>query len=711
MLSGESANGSFPDTAVATMAKIVTSAEIGVNNYGTWEFLHEYTKKPVGTTEAVASCAAKTSNEIVPGLIVVFSEAGMMPGLIAKYRPTVPVMVLTTQPDLARRCACLYGVYPYVIEETPKTGKEVQQQVWLAMNMAVRDKLCVSGKEVIVITSTTHLKAQPLGDKEVNPERQLYITTAPGRLNFDELGVAQPVKYTDKNLISKTLSLRAVNIDLDMLIEPDNTVRKSKICATLGPSLSTVEAMTKAILAGLDVARINLAHGTYEANKALVNNVREAAKAANRHVAVQVGLTPPVMYTSSVVDKATGQPVPSMSLAAQQKVVIYLQSHAKVAASPSSFVGWNDAEEGARVGIAWWFTPPVLNAGDNLMIAEGNVVLRVVAQNGDEFECVAVNTTKLGAKKNCCVEGRFSTSPSLSVAETADLKFCAEVKPDFVEISRVMSREFICNLRDSLDRIKLTDAKIIANISSADGVKNIQEILDEADGINVFRGALGLEITAEKVLLASKVLTTKANVAGKPVFIARQILHSMMSTPRPTRAEMTDVANCVIDGADGIMLASETATGDWPVATIETAAAILSNAESACNYYAMATFVEDFTAKPLSVIESVATTMSEAVIASMPSLAVVVDDEGEMARFVSKYRTPVPTIVVTSKATLARQAGIYFGQYPMLVDSLKESASKYVDDAVAFAREGGMFNGGGWLCCTGRGRRPRARSR
>ena len=696
MLSGETANGDFPDATVAVMSRIVTSAEIGINHYQNWEFIHEYTAKPVGTVEAVASCAVKTATEIVPGLIVVFSEAGKMPSMLAKYRPSVPVMVLTTDPGLARRCQTLYGVYPYVIAALPKNAKEVQQQVWLAMNMAVRDKLCVSGKEVIVITSTLVLGFdKAAADTEVNPERQLYITMAPGRLNFNELGVAQPAKYTDKQIVSKTLSLRAVNIDLDMLIKPDAPARKTKLVVTLGPAMRTPEVLQRAIDAGMDVARINLSHGSHDDNRQLAAALAEASRRAGRPVPLTVSLTAPSMYTCDVVN-ADGSPAKKIDIKADQDVTVYFRSHDEVQRAPELFTGWSDGKD-ARVGVAWWQLAPTFDKGDVLMISDGIIAFRVVARLSDaEYQCKAINTAKLGSKKAFGVLGRIAQSGYFNFKESSDVTFVRDVQPDFVEVSRVGSARVIEDVRETLAEIGCDSARVIAKIESVDGIKHIDEILAAADGIVVARGALGLEVTPEKVLLASKVLTTKANVAGKPVTIARQLLHSMASNPRPTRAEMTDVANCVVDGADSILLASETAVGDFPVEVVETAAAIVRNTEGACNYYAMGIFIEDFTSRPLSTLESAATTIAEATVDVHASLAVVVDEHGEAARLVSKYRPRVPCIIVTNNAVLSRQVNLSFGQYALLVDDLGDISNidALLGRAVQFARDRGLFTGG-----------------
>jgi len=696
MLSGETANGAFPDQTVATMSRIATMAEVGTNHYQNWEFIHEYTRKPVGTVEAVASCAVKTATETVPGLIIVFSQAGKMPSMLAKYRPQVPVMVLTTDKVLARRCSALYGVYPYVIDNPPKTTKEVEQQVWLAMNMAVRDKLCVSGKEVIVVTSTmVHGQVAGANDTEVNAERQLYITTAPGRLNFNELGVAQPAKYTDKQIVNKTLSMRSVNIDLDMLIKPEAPVRKSKVIATLGPRLNTTELMVAAIKNGMDVARINLSHGTEEANMALTEAFRAACAETGKHVPLYVALTSQNMYTSKFLDQEGGSPIDKAEIKADQFVTIYFRSHEEVEANKDAFVGWPGAT--ATIGVAWWASPPEVERGDTVMISDGAVAFHVQSKDADgTLHCRAVNTGVIGARKAFGVLGRLSRPPAYSLTRHKDTEMVKKLRPDFVEVAHVGSADVVAGVREALIEAGLPFCGVVAKIESVNDIKNIDEIMGAVDGILVARGSLGLELTPERVLLASKVLTTKANVAGKPVIITRQMLHSMAHSPRPTRAEMTDVANCVIDGADAIMFGPETAAGDWPVETIETAANILRNTEGACNYYAMGVFVEDFTARPLSTLESAATIVAEMVADAHCQLSVVVTNLPDAVRLVSKYRPQVPVVIVTTDDSLARQCNMNFGCYAQLVESLGsiEGIDELVAGAVEYAKAQGIFSAG-----------------
>ena len=253
---------------------------------------------------------------------------------------------------------------------------------------------------------------------------------------------------------------------------------------------------------------------------------------------------------------------------------------------------------------------------------------------------------------------------------------------------QVSGRHDVETLRQFLVASGLSTVKIIAKIETAEGLRSLDEIIDEADGIMVShtasslmtsssllssfqsqlaRGNLGMAIAPEKVALAQSLVITKCKVLGKPVIVARHMLESMTSNPRPTRAEMTDVCNAVLDSADCVMLCSETANGDFPIESLVTASKICCNAEAAMNYGALHSFVRDFSAKPFGAIEAAASSLAKSCTDAHLSLAVVISDSGAAADVISKFRPNVPLIVVTSLPNVAAQACLHFGQRGFLV--------------------------------------------
>jgi pyruvate kinase len=259
--------------------------------------------------------------------------------------------------------------------------------------------------------------------------------------------------------------------------------------------------------------------------------------------------------------------------------------------------------------------------------------------------------------------------------------FCCKNEMDFIAASFVQTGEDVQLIRKVLDEAGGQNVQIISKIENEEGVANIDAILKYSDGIMVARGDLGMEIPSQKVALAQKMLITKANVAGRFAICATQMLESMCDNPLPTRAEMTDVANAVFDGADATMLSGETANGAFPAVAVSTMAAINANAELAKTSSASISFLRDFTQRPFTTIESAAASAAMGAVDCAAELIVVISGKGAAAKAMSKYRPPCPILVVTADAATARQTGAYFGQYAMKVDDL--TSEKFAVDRFA----------------------------
>ena len=212
--------------------------------------------------------------------------------------------------------------------------------------------------------------------------------------------------------------------------------------------------------------------------------------------------------------------------------------------------------------------------------------------------------------------------------------------------------------------------QIICKIENEEGLKNYDAILAETDGVMVARGDLGMEIPSEKVAIAQKYMITKANLAGKFVLTATQMIASMETNPLPTRAEMTDVANAVFDGTDATMLSGESANGKFPDLAVATMAAIVQNAEAGVNAYQTFDFIRDFTPKPLSTEEAVMSCAAKNTVDISAGLVVVVTSNGCVARFIAKYRPSVPVLVVTDSEQVKRHTNMMYAAYPYCIPKL-----------------------------------------
>jgi len=286
---------------------------------------------------------------------------------------------------------------------------------------------------------------------------------------------------------------------------------------------------------------------------------------------------------------------------------------------------------------------------------------------------IVLNSKELGERKNCNLPGVKVEIPVLTEKDIDDLQnFCVKHKMDYVAASFVQTGADVDFIRKTLDDVGGQNVKIISKIENEAGLENIDDIIAKSDGIMVARGDLGMEIPSEKVALAQKMIITKCNIAGTFVITATQMLESMCQNPLPTRAEMTDVANAVFDGTDAVMLSGETANGAFPEEAVLTMARICANAELVNNYYAIYSFIRDFTPQPFSPEESISSSAAKAIIDSNASLCIVITLDGIKSKLVSKYRPCVPVVVLTPTEFVAKQANCHFGQYACLLEGVSE---------------------------------------
>ena len=321
-----------------------------------------------------------------------------------------------------------------------------------------------------------------------------------------------------------------------------------------------------------------------------------------------------------------------------------------------------------------------MKPGNNILIADGSISIRVDSIESDTvLKGTVLNTKKLGERKNCNLPG---VKVELDVLQPKDINdvqnFCCKNKMDFVAASFVQTGEDVQLIRRILDEAGGQNVQIISKIENEAGMENFDEILKYTDGVMVARGDLGMEIPSEKVALAQKMMITKCNIAGKFVIVATQMLESMCDNPLPTRAEMLDVANAVFDGADATMLSGETANGAFPAKAVSTMSAITKNAEEGLEGDLTYQNVWNNTPKPVSPLEAVSSGAVKACLDMGARAMVVFADVMLPATLVSKYKPPVPIVVVTTKPSVASHCNVVSGLVPMLLDTVTTSRD---DDA------------------------------
>lgn len=438
-------------------------------------------------------------------------------------------------------------------------------------------------------------------------------------------------------------------------------MRKTKIICTIGPASEDLDQLKKMINNGMNVARLNFSHGTYEEHGMRIKRVRQAATELDIPVAVMLDTKGPEIRTGKLEDG-------KVNLQAGQRFVL-----------TSRDVKGDENE----VQVSYAPLAKEVGQGSTILLADGLINLHVEECRADDLICSVVNGGILGEKKGVNVPGVRINMPFLSEKDVADINFGIDQEVDFIAASFVRSAEDVLEIRRILEQ-RNADIDIIAKIESQGAVDNLEDIIKVADGIMVARGDLGVEIPAEDVPLVQRRVVAQCNLAGKIVIVATQMLDSMINNPRPTRAEVSDVANAIFDSADAIMLSGETAAGKYPLAAVETMARIAKRAEEAFDYK------EILLKKGLQGNLSVTDAISYACCSTASNLCIssiiTPTQTGLTARMIAKYRPEANILAVSYKEKVLRKLTLVWGVYPVLAretsgtdELLDESLSRCLD--------------------------------
>ena len=418
-------------------------------------------------------------------------------------------------------------------------------------------------------------------------------------------------------------------------------MRRTKIVATIGPASRDRAVLESLVAAGLDVVRLNFSHGEHAQHLEVLRNVREIAAAAGRPIAILQDLSGPKIRTGRLKG---GGPV-DLKKGARVRITI------------------DETIEGTaeRISTTYDPLPRDVAPGDRILLDDGNLELKVVATAAEEVEAEVVHGGFLKPNKGMNLPGVKLSTPALTAKDRVDLEFGIKHGVDYVALSFVRQAADVEEVK-ALIKSMGAATPVIAKIEKREAMNDLPQVLEAADGVMVARGDLGVELSTEEVPTLQKRIIETANAMGKVVITATQMLESMVDSPRPTRAEASDVANAILDGTDGIMLSAETASGLFPVEAVVTMARIARYTEEYGSFRPPTRFVGGAATVVARSLARVASTVAEELDCK---LVVAFTESGSTARLLSTFRPRAPIAAITYNDDTYRRLALWWGVIPV----------------------------------------------
>lgn len=425
-------------------------------------------------------------------------------------------------------------------------------------------------------------------------------------------------------------------------------MKKTKIVCTMGPNANDENLMRNLVKNGMNIARFNFSHGDYEEHKFRMDMLKKIREEEKLPVAILLDTKGPEIRTGVLKDG--------------KKVI--LQEGAEFTLTSEDIVG-----DEHKVSITYSGLTEDVMPGRKILIDDGLIELEVVRITENDIICKVINGGELGEKKGINVPNVPVRLPAITEKDREDIKFGVSQGIDFIAASFVRNAECIIEIRSWLRECNAPYIPIIAKIENAEGIRNIDEIIRCADGVMVARGDMGVEIPAQEVPYIQKEIIKKCNDNFKPVITATQMLDSMIRNPRPTRAEVTDVANAVYDGTDAVMLSGETAQGKYPVEALKMMVQIVENTESHLDYDVLLKKAQQHRR------QSISSAIGFSTVATADNLdakcIVAPTMSGATAKVVSKFKPRADVIGVSPDEATLRRMQIYWGVRPLKSIPLK----------------------------------------
>ncbi len=416
-----------------------------------------------------------------------------------------------------------------------------------------------------------------------------------------------------------------------------NSIKKTKIVCTIGPATESEKMLGELINAGMNVARLNFSHGDFAEHQLRVDSLRKIMKRTGQSVAILQDLAGPKIRIGEF-----------------EKGLTVLKEGAKFTITIDKIMGSDE-----KVSINYPLFIKEVKVGDPVLLHDGKKKLEVIEIKGNDVICKVIVGGEIKSKRGVNLPGSDLTVSSITEKDREDLKFGLKNKVDFFALSFVRQPEDITELKEILKKAKC-EARVIAKIETPQALKNIDEIIRLSDGIMVARGDLAIEIPAENVPLVQKMLIQKCNQAGKPVITATQMLESMINSPIPTRAEVSDVANAILDGTDAIMLSEETTLGQFPIKAVEMMTRISEKTESDSQYRNLVTS-RKFSDSVKRVSDALCNGAMEVAKESGARVIVSLTDSGFTARMISRYKPEQKILALTPNEKTRKQLSLSYG--------------------------------------------------
>ncbi len=445
-------------------------------------------------------------------------------------------------------------------------------------------------------------------------------------------------------------------------------MRKTKIICTIGPASENEEVLRELMLAGMNVARFNFSHGTHEEQKQKLAKVIKISSELNLPVATLLDTKGPEIRLRDFVDG-------SAQLESGQLFIL----------TTEEMLGTKE-----KAAITYKNLKNDIKEGSTILIDDGKIEMTVEKITDTEIHCRVINGGKVSNHKGINAPGAQLSMPFISDVDYEDIKFCAQMGYDFLAASFVRSKQDILEVRKILDEFG-SKAQVIAKIENMQGIENLDEILEVSDGIMVARGDMGVEVPLEEVPSLQKMMIKKAVAQGKHVITATQMLESMITNPRPTRAETADVANAIYDGTTAIMLSGESAAGAYPVEAVKTMARIAERTEQDIDYKGRLQKINTNGKYDITTAISHATCTTAMDLNAAAIITVTMS--GFTANMISRYKPGCPIIGCSVNPRVCRQLNLSWGVQPLLMMK-EETADDLFEEAERLAVKSGYLKKG-----------------